>query len=75
MPCGYKPDVGKCDGPVFTKPRARRRTRDRVRQAKCYVASLHQDNEDWPDDDSLSMLSEVHKAKGLYAFDSLNSSR
>ena len=44
--CGHKPDLGKSNGMVFTKPRAnRRRTRQRVKQAKCHEASLHQDHE------------------------------
>ena len=72
-PCGHRPDLGKFEGPTFTKPRVRRRNRERVKQAKSYEASLHQDHEDWPDDESLSKTSTMHKAKGLYALDSLNS--
>lgn len=69
----YKPDVGKLDGPICTKPKTRRRTRARIKEVKCYEASLHQDDASWPDDGSLSMTSTMHRAKGLYAMGSLNS--
>ena len=57
---------------AWTKPKTRRRTRQRVKQAKTYAASLHPLHVDWPDDDSVSLYSTVHKAEGLFALDQLN---
>ena len=67
------PDLGKFEGSTLTTPKNRRRIRERIRTAKCYEASLHHDDVCWPDDGSLSMTSKVHRARGLYALDSLNS--
>ena len=72
--CGRSaPDLGLFEGPTFTKPRTRRRTKAKVKAVKCYEASLHQDDVCWPDDGSLSMTSRAHRAKVPYALDSLNS--
>ena len=67
-----RPSCDKGTAFALTKPKNRRRTRQRVKQAKTYAASLHPLHVDWPDDDSVSLYSTVHKAEGMFALDQLN---